>query len=182
MGQGPRRRWLQMGWSQIPVLDDHSAFPLVCQSSGNDCGPAALATVAAYYGCTFAYDDLAGEIALDRWGTDLLTLSRVANRIGFVAAGIKASYDDIQHCRLPAIAHIRRLGGGHFVVVYRWDPTHVVLGDPAVGLRTISRRAFRRRSTGYLLVIQPALQFNVESNNQIDQLYIDTRINGREKI
>jgi ATP-binding cassette subfamily B protein len=131
-------------------------LPLVRQSRGNDCGPAALATVAAYHGCPFAYDDLADEIALDRWGTDLLTLSGVAKRIGFLAEGVKASYDDIPHCRLPAIAHMLRVGGGHFVVIYRWSPTHVVLGDPAVGLQTISRRAFCRRSTGYLLILQPA--------------------------
>ena len=131
-------------------------LPLVRQSRGNDCGPAALATVAAYHGCPFAYDDLADEIALDRWGTDLLTLTRVAKRRGFLAEGIKASYDDIPQCRLPAIAHIRRVGGGHFVVIYRWTPTHVIIGDPAVGVQTISRRAFRRRSTGYLLIIHPA--------------------------
>src|SRR4051812_14249314 len=95
-------------------------LPLIRQSWGNDCGPAALATVAAYHGCPFAYDDLADELALDRGGTDLLTLSRVAKRMGFLAEGVKASYDDIPHCRLPAIAHIRRIGGGHFVVIYRW--------------------------------------------------------------
>lgn len=139
-----------MGGASSPDL------PLVRQSRGNDCGPAALATIAAYHGCPFAYDDLAYEIALDRWGTDLLTLSGVAKRIGFLAEGIKASYDDIPYCRLPAIAHIRRVGIGHFVVIYGWTPTHVVLGDPAAGLQTISRRAFCRRSTGYFLIIQPA--------------------------
>jgi ABC-type bacteriocin/lantibiotic exporter with double-glycine peptidase domain len=57
---------------------------------------------------------------------------------------------------LPAIAHIRRrFGGGHFVVIYQWTPSYVVIGDPAVGLKTIAQRAFCRRSTGYLLLIQP---------------------------
>jgi ATP-binding cassette subfamily B protein len=56
---------------------------------------------------------------------------------------------------LPAIAHLRRrLGGGHFVVVHRWTSAYVVIADPAVGLRKLSRRAFRRRSTGYLLIFQ----------------------------
>jgi ABC-type bacteriocin/lantibiotic exporter with double-glycine peptidase domain len=132
-------------------------LPLVRQREGNDCGPAALATIAAYHGCSFAYDDLAEEIALDRGGTDLLTLSVVARRIGFHTQGIKVSYDDIPQCRLPAIAHVHRwVGGGHFVVIYRCTPTRVVLGDPAAGLQTISRTAFCRRSTGYLLIIQPA--------------------------
>lgn len=137
--------------------DSSQDLPLVRQCWGNDCGPAALATIAAYHGCPFDYADLAGEIILDRRGTDLLSLSRVAKRIGFRVQGIKASYDDIPQCRLPAIAHLRHwVGGGHFVVIYRWALTHVVLGDPAMGLRRISRRAFCRRSTGYLLIVHPA--------------------------
>jgi ABC-type bacteriocin/lantibiotic exporter with double-glycine peptidase domain len=131
-------------------------FPLVRQSWGNDCGPAALATVAAYHGCPFDYDDFSSEHALDRQGTNLLALSQIAERLGFQAQGIRASYDAIPNCTLPAIAHMRgRVGGGYFVVVHRWTAAHVVLADPAVGLRKLSRRAFCRRSTGYLLIIQP---------------------------
>jgi len=129
---------------------------VVRQSWGNDCGPAALATVAAYHGCPFAYDDLAGKITLDNRGTDLLALSRVAKLMGFRVHGVKASYGDIPHCQLPAIAHIHRwFGGGHFVVIHRWSPTHVLIGDPAVGLRMLSRKAFCRRSTGSFLIMQP---------------------------
>lgn len=132
-------------------------LPLVRQNSGNDCGPAALATIAAYHGRRFDYDDFSHGVALDRHGTDLLALSRIAERLGFQAQGIKASYDAIPSCTLPAIAHIRRrLGGGHFVVVQQWNSAHVVLADPAAGLRKLSRRAFSQRSTGYLLIIQPA--------------------------
>ena len=132
-------------------------LPLVRQNRGNDCGPAALATIAAYHGCRFDYDDFSRELILDRHGTDLHALSRIAERLGFQVQGIKASYDAIPRCTLPAIAHIRhRLGGGHFVVLQQWNSTHVVIADPAAGLRTLSRSAFSQRSTGYLLLIQPA--------------------------
>jgi ABC-type bacteriocin/lantibiotic exporter with double-glycine peptidase domain len=132
-------------------------LPVVRQRSGNDCGPASLATVANYHGCRIDYDNLCEEAAVDRQGTDLLALSRIAERLGFRAQGIKASYDAIPKFTLPAIAHIRRrIGDGHFVVIHRWTSTHVVLADPAVGLRKLSRRAFCRRSTGYILIIQPA--------------------------
>jgi ATP-binding cassette, subfamily B, bacterial CvaB/MchF/RaxB len=132
-------------------------LPVVRQNWGNDCGLAALATVAAYHGCRFDYDDFANEVALDRHGTDLLALSRIAGRLGFRTHAVRASYDAIPRCTLPAIAHLRRrLGGGHFVVVHRWNAAQVVLADPAVGLRKLSRTAFGRRSTGYLLIIHPA--------------------------
>jgi ATP-binding cassette subfamily B protein len=130
--------------------------PVVRQTRGNDCGPAALAAIAAFHGCAFDYDDLTRELALDRGGTDLLAVSRVAERLGLRARGVKASYDSIPQCTLPAIAHLRSpWSGGHFVVVHRWAPAHVVVADPAVGLRILSRRSFCRRSTGYFLIVRP---------------------------
>jgi ABC-type bacteriocin/lantibiotic exporter with double-glycine peptidase domain len=164
MGQGPRRRWRQVDRCQVQVLGCRNEFRgassrelvLVRQRWGNDCGPAALATVAAYHGSPLDYDDFSNRIALDRNGTNLLALSRIAERLGFRAEGVRASYDAIPKCTLPAIAHIRSgVGGRHFVVVYRWTSAHVVLADPAVGLRKLSRRTFCRRSTGYLLIIRP---------------------------
>jgi ATP-binding cassette subfamily B protein len=56
------------------------------------------------------------------------------------------------------IAHLRGwLRIGHFVVVYRWSPSAVLIGDPAAGVRTLTRRAFVRTWTGYILVVaQPS--------------------------
>lgn len=131
-------------------------FPLVHQRCDSDCGLAALATIAAFHGCPLSYDHFADHIALDSRGMNLLTLSQLANRIGLPSQGIKASYDDIPNCVFPIIAHTRHwVGGGHFVVIYRWTPAHVILGNPAKGLRTMSRRVFCRRSTGYFLTFKP---------------------------
>ncbi len=127
------------------------------QRRGNDCGPSALATVAAHHGLTVGNEDILDAVALDRHGTDLLTISQAAERLGFWTQGIKGTYDVIPEFMLPAIAHVnRRLGSGHFVVIHRWTCSHVVLADPAVGIRKVSRRAFCRCWTGYLLAIMPA--------------------------
>jgi ABC-type bacteriocin/lantibiotic exporter with double-glycine peptidase domain len=126
------------------------------QIDQNDCGLAALATVAAHHGRRFDQRDWSNELTLDRDGTDLLSLSRIAESLGFEARGVRASYDAIAKCRLPAIAHWRRrFGGGHFVVVHRWTSRDVIVADPAVGLRRLSRRAFCRRSSGYFLLLEP---------------------------
>lgn len=143
-----RRRLLRASSRELNV---------VYQAWDNDCGPAALATVVASHGHSVGCADLASELALDRHGTDLLALARTAERLGFRAEGVKAAYDAIPECTLPVIAHLRRrVGGGHFVVIHGWTPAHVVVADPARGLRRLSRRAFCRRSTGYLLLVQPS--------------------------
>jgi ATP-binding cassette subfamily B protein len=158
MGEEPRRRRPEIHRHQRQVLERLSAssfFPVVRQHRGNDCGPAALATVAAYHGCAVDWNELCAEAALDRHGTNLLELSQIAQRLGLRTHGIKASYDAIELCTLPAIAHFRRrLGGGHFVVVHCWTSEYLVIADPAAGLRKLSRRAFCRRSTGYFLIFE----------------------------
>ena len=129
---------------------------VVRQRRDNDCGLAAVATVAAHHNCPIDYQGLADRVVLDGDGTDLLTLSRLAERFGFRTRGVKTSYDAIATCRLPAIAHVRRrFGSGHFVVLHRWTPDHVVVADPARGLRKLSRKTYCRRRTGYLLLIEP---------------------------
>jgi ATP-binding cassette subfamily B protein len=96
---------------------------------------------------------LTADLALERDGTDLLALSRAVGRLGFRTRGVRVSYDAIPTCTLPAIAHMRSGGTGHFVVLQRWSPDYVVIADPAVGVRRFSRKAFCRRATGYLLLV-----------------------------
>lgn len=132
---------------------------VVRQRCDNDCGLAAVATVAAHHGCPVDYRHLADPVILDGDGTDLLTLSQLAERLGFETRGVKTSYDAIANCQLPAIAHVRRpFGAGHFIVLLCWTPTYVIVADPAKGLRRYSRKSFCRQRTGYLLLVQsPAM-------------------------
>jgi ABC-type bacteriocin/lantibiotic exporter with double-glycine peptidase domain len=134
-----------------------SELTIIKQRRWSDCGPAALATVIEHHGSPADSDYIADAVALGRGGTDLLSLSQVAKRLGFWTQGSKGSYNAIPNLSLPVIAHVRRLlGGGHFVVVYGWNPLNVVLADPAIGIRKVSRRAFCRQWTGYLLTVAPA--------------------------
>jgi predicted double-glycine peptidase len=131
------------------------AFPLVRQRYGNDCGPAALATIAAAHGRRLDRG-LLDDAAPDRHGTDLLTLARMAQRHGFSVRGVHADYGAISDCPLPAIAQMRRrLGGNHFIVLLTCDTDSVTVADPAVGLRTLPRARYERWSTGYLLLVEP---------------------------
>jgi len=178
MGQGSRRRdpalyrhqgHAQHRWRIADSVDVRQAnwrgrvsdnrlraLIVVKQRRESDCGLAALATVIKYYCSSVDYDDISRAISFDCHGTNLLHLSMAAERIGFSTRGLKVSYDAISNLALPAIAHIRRtIGGGHFVVVHCWNPSDVILADPAVGIRKVSRKAFCRCWTGHLLAFAP---------------------------
>ena len=130
------------------------AFSVVRQRQCNDCGVAALATAAACHGISVDYANLVDAMNLDPDGTDLYTLALAASRIGLRPQGAKATYEGLRQCRLPAIAHfVSRSGSKHFVVLLTWAPDRVVIADPARGLRTLSRRTFCRRHSGYLLLL-----------------------------
>jgi ABC-type bacteriocin/lantibiotic exporter with double-glycine peptidase domain len=126
------------------------------QRTGNDCGPAVLAALAASYGQSVDYDALVAQFDLLPDGTDLLALSHAAQRLGFATRGVRVRSDALGACPLPALAHLRlRLGGGHFVLLEGVSDARVTLFDPARGRRDISRRAFSRRFSGYLLLVEP---------------------------
>ena len=154
MGQGSRRHRTQVHRLQENLLAEE--FTCVRQTHENDCGVAALATVAAHHGIHVSYKNLISGVDLDRDGTDFLTLAGLGASLNLRAQGVCAGYEGIQDCPLPAIAHLRGLfGGRHFVVIHRWASAHVVIADPANGLRRLTRKTFCRDWTGYLLLLSP---------------------------
>ena len=82
MGEKLRRRWFQVDRAEVQVLENQ----LRRQRYHNDCGLAALATVAARYGHTSNVAAWSSELSLRHDGTDLLSLSRLAQRVGFDTA------------------------------------------------------------------------------------------------
>src|SRR5437867_6811647 len=113
-------------------------LPIVQQHDASDCGPAALAMVAAYYGKRVSLAKLRELSGTDRHGTNLTGLLRAAERVGFQGRGVRASRDALSQVPLPAVAHWRENDRNHFVVIYRVSQKRIVIGDPASGLRKLS--------------------------------------------
>ncbi len=135
----------------------------VRQDDQSDCGVAALATVAQHYGLTVPVQRLREAAGTDRVGTNLMGLIRAAERIGFVAHGVKGPYDGLTEITLPAIAHItNERGEGHFVVIHQVTARGVVLADPAKGIVRLDQQAFCSCWTGYLLLLEPDISRTCE--------------------
>ena len=131
-------------------------YPFFAQQSAADCGVACLVMVSRYWGKQFSVNRLRDIANVDRDGTSLRGLSGAAESIGFSTRPVKASLNQFAKQSLPAIAHWE---GKHYVVVYEITPKQVIIGDPAIGQKTLTHKAFITGWTGYVLLLQPTAQF-----------------------
>lgn len=131
-------------------------LPFTRQLEQMDCGAACLRMIARYHGHELDYSALLRLAAVSRYGTSLLDLARAGEALGFVTSGVEVGWDALASVQLPAIAHLA--DRHHFVVVWRVDRGRVVIGDPALMTRTMSREEFERGWRGTLLLLRPTSQ------------------------
>ncbi len=134
------------------VLDAFARYPWVGQQSSSDCGVACLAMVARYWGKRFPLPALREWANVGRNGASLRSLSRTSEALGFHARPVRASLGRLAEQPNPWIAHWQ---GDHFVVVYQIKGNQVMIADPALGPRIVSRREFQMYWTGYALLLEP---------------------------
>lgn len=127
-------------------------YPFFLQQSASDCGAACLVMVGRYWGKRFSINRLRELASVDRHGASLNDLAGAAESIGFTARMVTASLDKLADQSLPVIAHWE---GNHYIVVYKVTSQQVIIADPAIGQRTLSREQFAQGWTGYTLLLQP---------------------------
>jgi predicted double-glycine peptidase len=120
------------------------------------CGSAAIATLLTYHydqpvdeATVFRAMYAAGDQAKIRTqGFSLLDMKRYLEANGYQADGVKVSLDELAKVGVPAIALINENGYRHFVVVKGVVRDRVVVGDPALGTRKVSREEFEESRLG----------------------------------
>jgi uncharacterized protein len=125
------------------------------------CGSAALATLLSYH-----YEDLVSESdvfkamfdagnqeKIRREGFSLLDMKKYLESNGYKAAGYRVSLDRLAEIGVPAIVLINIKGYKHFVVVKGVSQKDVLVGDPAMGARTIPRADFESMWNGLIFVL-----------------------------
>jgi HlyB family type I secretion system ABC transporter len=132
-------------------------YPFYGQQSAADCGAACLVMVGRYWGKSFKINRVREMAVIAQDGSSLKTLSAAAESLGFNSRPVKASIDQLAKQRLPLIAHWR---GNHYVVVYEISAKDVIIGDPAIGQRQVSREEFSKNWTGFCLFVEPTVSLN----------------------
>jgi HlyB family type I secretion system ABC transporter len=131
-------------------------YPFLKQHSDSDCGVACLVMISKYWGKNFSINQLRAVANVDRSGASIKGLITAAESVGFMVRPRKADLLALQSQELPAIAHWE---GNHYVVVYQVTKRQVIISDPAIGRRILSRQEFVVGWTGYTLLLTPTAKF-----------------------
>lgn len=151
------------GQFAVPVesFSQRRFHQVVKQQYDFSCGSAALATLLTHH-----YGKPVGEEAVFKnmfehgdqakikaHGFSLLDMKTYLAAVGMGADGFRISLDKLLEVGLPAIALIDTGNYRHFVVVKGLRQGQVLLGDPAQGLRTVSRADFEKMWNGIFFVV-----------------------------
>lgn len=132
----------------------------VPQMDIRDCGVAALASIAKYYGSDYSLAYLRELAKTTKEGTTALGIVEAAKKIGFETKAIQAdmslfNMDDVPY---PFIAHVNKEGKlQHYYVVYKNGKNKLVIGDPdsSIKVTKMSKKQFKKEWTGVALFIGP---------------------------
>jgi ATP-binding cassette subfamily B protein len=117
--------------------------PEVIQTSAMDCGPASLKSLLEGFGVPVSYGRLREACQTEVDGTSIDVMEDVANHIGLEAEQILVPLDHIflkETDALPAIAVWRNADGApHFVILWRVVGSRVMVMDPGMGRRWLTR-------------------------------------------
>lgn len=147
---------------QAKSLKEKKFESTVRQQYDFSCGSAAVSTLLTYHLSTATpekdiFDDMfeqGNKEKIRKDGFSLLDMKKYLNAKGFSADGYYLSIDKIAQLKLPGIVLITTKGYRHFVVVKGVTPGHVVLADPAVGVRFVSHEDFLKIWNGLFFAVR----------------------------
>jgi ATP-binding cassette subfamily B protein len=134
-------------------------YPHIRQQSAMDCGPTCIAMICQFHNRRANLNLIREMAGTTRHGTSLLTLAETAEKLGFLARGVRANYGGLMQLKMPMLCHWQ---GNHFVVLYEITPTQAVIGDPAEEVLPLTRAQFEESYSGTALELTPTTKLEEE--------------------
>ena len=132
----------------------------VPQIDARDCGVAALASIAKWYGSDYSLAHLRELAKTNKEGTTALGIVKAAQEIGLETRAVQAdmSLFEMKEVAYPFIVHVNKEGKlQHYYVVYRSKKDSLIIGDPdpAVKITKMTKERFRSEWTGVAIFMAP---------------------------
>ncbi|MFK0733170.1 MAG: cysteine peptidase family C39 domain-containing protein [Gloeotrichia echinulata GP01] len=139
-------------------------YPFIAQQSLSDCGAACLAMITQYWGKRLSLNTLRNLARVDRRGASVHSLAAAAETVGYDVLTVRASLSKLDSYDNPWIAHWQ---GIHYIVVWRVKGDRILICDPAIGKRWLSRSEFEAGWTGYALLLDPSDRLHSYKSEQV---------------
>ena len=132
----------------------------VPQIDARDCGVAALASIAKFYGSDFSLAHLRELAKTNKEGTTALGIVKAADEMGFETRPVQADKTlfDTSDVPYPFIVHVNKEGKlQHYYVVYQTRKDYLIIGDPdpSVKITKMSKERFFSEWTGVAIFLAP---------------------------
>ena len=140
---------------------------LIKQFDESDCGAACLAMIASHFGSHLSITKIREAAGTDREGTSLKGMLEASKKLNLDAKAVKGN-EQIFSPKFPApvIAHLQyQNGSNHFVVISKINEKRVWVYDPAIGKVSYKKEEFLEFWSGYLILITPTPDFEVQKND-----------------
>lgn len=133
----------------------------VPQIDARDCGVAALASIAKFYGSDYSLAHLRELAKTNKEGTTALGIVKAAKEMSFETRAIQAdmSLFEKEDIPYPFIVHVNKEGKlQHYYVVYKNIKDHLIIGDPdpTVKVTKMTKERFTSEWTGVAIFLAPA--------------------------
>ena len=137
---------------------------VIRQQYDYSCGSAALATMLRFH---YGKDTDEAEVfkamyavgdqdRIQKLGFSLLDMKKYLSSLGYQADGYRLTVDELGDLNIPAIVLVQIGSYKHFVVVKGYVDKHILIGDPALGLRMFSADDFKQIWNGIAFVVHDA--------------------------
>ena len=131
------------------------------QIDARDCGVAALASIAKFYGSDYSLAHLRELAKTNKEGTTALGIVKAAKEMSFETRAIQAdmSLFEMEDIPYPFIVHVNKEGKlQHYYVVYKNIKDHLIIGDPdpTVKVTKMTKERFASEWTGVAIFLATA--------------------------
>ncbi|HEX7403001.1 MAG TPA: ABC transporter transmembrane domain-containing protein, partial [Usitatibacter sp.] len=137
--------------------------PVILQSEAPECGIAALAMVASFYGHRTDLSAMRVRLSPSLKGITLKNVAQIAETMGMTARGVQVPLESLGKLRLPAILHWDM---NHFVVLTKVAGRKITVHDPARGKRVLTLEESSRHFTGVAMEFTPTTGFQKKDERE----------------
>lgn len=131
------------------------------QQDAFDCGAVCLTSVAAFYKQYTSIAKVRQYSGTDLKGANILGIVEAAKKMGFLAKGVKGTWESLFEVAKPAIVHVKiKQIFLHFMVLYKTTKKHIYVMDPEIGkIHAYTHQQFKEIWTGVLVLLAPNTDF-----------------------